>query len=174
MRQHQESKNMSPQEVRETLSGLHFSANLSQTTATKLADLLKITEFPAGAVIFEEGSDHPWLYVVVAGEVALEMCIPARGCTRILTVGPGDLLAWSPLLSQGKMTATAIALTPTRLFAASSQGVRDVCEADHRFGYELMCEMAKALAKRLVATRLQLLDLYEVSDRRGAAGVALR
>ena len=165
---------MSPQEVRETLSGLHFSAKLSQATATKLAELLKITEFPAGAVIFEEGSDHPWLYIVVAGEVALEMCIPARSCTRILTVGPGDLLAWSPVLVHGKMTATAIALTPTRLFAASAQGVREVCEADHRFGYELMCELAKALAKRLVATRLQLLDLYEVPGRHESTGVAWR
>jgi CRP-like cAMP-binding protein len=163
---------MSPQEVREILGALRFGASLSPATAAKLADLVQVAEFPAGAVIFEEGAHHPWFYVVVTGEVALEMCIPARGCTRILTVGPGDLLAWSALLVEGKMTATAIALAPTRLFAASSQGVRDLCNTDHRFGYELMCETAKALARRLVATRLQLLDVYDLSGGRQSTGVA--
>lgn len=165
---------MGSQEMREMLGGLHFSANLSPSTAAKLAELVEIKDFPAGAILFEEGADHPWLYVVVAGEVALEMCVPARGCTRLLTVGPGDLLAWSGVLTQGRMTATATAQTATRLFAVSAQRVRGVCDADHRFGYELMCEMAKALAKRLVATRLQLLDLYDVSGGRQSTGVPVR
>jgi CRP-like cAMP-binding protein len=165
---------MSPQEVREALGGLRFGANLSTATTAKLADLLQISEFPEGAVVFEEGADHPWCYIVIAGEVALEMCVPGRGCSRILTVGPGDLLAWSALLAAGKMTATAIAMTPIRLFALSAPSVLALCEVDREFGYEMMCETAKALAKRLVATRLQLLDLYDVSGGRQSTGVARR
>jgi CRP/FNR family cyclic AMP-dependent transcriptional regulator len=164
---------MTPQEVREALGSLRFGANLSTASAAMLADLLQVKEFPAGAIVFEEGTDHPWLYVVVAGEVALEMCVAARGCTRILTLGPGDLLAWSALLVEGKMTATAIALTPVRLLGASAPVIRALCDGNHGFGYELMCEVARALAKRLVATRLQLLDLYDISGGRQSTGVAL-
>jgi hypothetical protein len=91
-----------------------------------------------------------------------------------MTVGAGDLLAWSALLAPGKMTARALALTPVRMFAAFGPGVRALCESDHEFGYELMCETAKAVAKRLVATRLQLLDLYENSGGRQSPGAAWR
>jgi CRP-like cAMP-binding protein len=154
---------MDQQQVRQTLRELHFSAQLSDTAAQKLAALLSPRDFLAGTVLFDEGAINRWLYLIVAGEVGLEMCVPARGCTRILTLGPGDLLAWSSLLGEGRMTATAIATSPTSLLAASAPDLAALCAADHEFGYELMRGMAQALARRLTATRLQLLDLYESS-----------
>jgi CRP-like cAMP-binding protein len=154
---------MDQQQLQGILRELHFSAQLSDATAQKLAALLTPRDFAAGAVLFDEGTVSPWLYLIVAGEVGLEMCVPARGCTRILTLGPGDLLAWSSLLGEGRMTATATATSPTRLLAASAPDLKALCNADHEFGFELMRGMARALAKRLTATRLQLLDLYDVS-----------
>jgi CRP-like cAMP-binding protein len=154
---------MDQQQLRMALRELHFSAPFSDTTAQKLAALLTPCDFAAGAVLFDEGTINPWLYLILAGEVGLEMCVPARGCTRILTLGPGDLLAWSSLLGEGRMTATAIATSPTRLLAASAPDLKALCDADREFGYELMRGMALALSKRLTATRLQLLDLYDAS-----------
>jgi CRP-like cAMP-binding protein len=161
---------MSPQEAHQVLQDLGLSARFSKAATGKLASLFEDRGLVTGAVIFEEGSNHPWVYLVAEGEVALEMCVPARGCTRILTVGPGEWLAWSALVGGGKMTATAVTLRATRLLAASATQVRALCEGDEGFGYELMCEIARALAKRLVATRLQLLDLYDVSGGRQATG----
>jgi CRP/FNR family transcriptional regulator, cyclic AMP receptor protein len=147
-------------QLRQTLRELHFSAPLSDSTAEKLAAMLSPCDFPAGATLFEEGTFNPRLYLIVGGEIGLEMCVPARGCTRILTLGPGDLLAWSSLLGEGRMTATAIALRPAKLLTASAPDIGALCQADREFGYELMRGVAQALSKRLVATRLQLLDLY--------------
>ena len=151
---------MDQTQLRQTLRELHFSAPLSDATAEKLATLVTSCDFPAGAVLFQEGAVNPQLYLIVAGEIGLEMCVPARGCTRILTLGPGDLLAWSSLLGEGRMTATAVALSPAKLLAASAPDVGALCLADREFGFELMRGMALALSKRLIATRLQLLDLY--------------
>lgn len=164
---------MQPDELRQTLATLHLSAHWSEGTIAKLAELLKPVDFAAASIIFSEGDVQPSLYLIVAGEVALEMCVPARGCTRILTLGPGDLLAWSAIVADSRMTATAIAVTAVRTLAASSRDLRALCESDHQFGYEFMRELAAALSKRLVATRLQLLDLYDVSGGRQVAGAAL-
>lgn len=164
---------MKPDELSQTLAALQLSASWSEATLAKLAALLRPTEFRAGAVIFSEGDVQPWLYLIVAGEVALEMCVPARGCTRMLTLGPSDLLAWSAVVGEGRMTATAIAVTDVRTLAASSSDLLALCDADHEFGYEFMRELARALSKRLVATRLQLLDMYDLSGGRQVASAAL-
>jgi CRP-like cAMP-binding protein len=154
---------MDQSELRQTLRVLQFSARLSQPSAEKLAALMTACEFPAGAVLFEEGDDNPWLYLITEGEIALDMCVPARGCTRIMTLGRGDLLAWSALLGDGRMTASAVALSPAKLLAASAAEVSALCTADAAFGCEVMRGVALALSKRLVATRLQLLDLFSTA-----------
>lgn len=151
---------MDQRELREILKTLRFSADLSQATIEKLAALITERDEPAGKVIFAENVSNPWIYLIVEGQVALEMCIPARGCTRILTLGPGDLLAWSSILGESRMTSGAHALTDVRLLAAPARGLLDTCAADPAFGYEFYRGVAAALSKRLVATRLQLLDLY--------------
>ena len=161
------------QELHRALAELQFSAALSDASLKKLGELVQSCEFATGNVIFSEGDEHPRLYLISAGEVALEMCVPARGCTRILTLGPGELLGWSALFGEARMTATAIAQTSVHLLVASGQAVHALCEADHEFGYELMREIAAALSKRLVATRLQLLDLYDVSNGRQLSSAAL-
>lgn len=151
---------MDQHELQDVLKKLRFSADLSQATVAKLAGLITERDATPGTVIFEENADHPWIYLIVEGQVALEMCVPARGCMRILTLGPGDLLAWSTILGGSRMTAGAHALTNVRLLAAPARGLLDLCASDHGFGYEFYRGVAAAISKRLVATRLQLLDLY--------------
>ena len=70
------------------------------------------------------------------------------------------MLAWSALLGDGQMTATATALEDTRLISTAGQHLAELCNTNREFGYQLMTRVAEALAKRLVATRLQLLDLF--------------
>jgi CRP-like cAMP-binding protein len=96
------------------------------------------------------------------------MCLPARACTRILTLGPGDIVAWSALLDEGLMTATAVATEDTELIQFSGVELRTLCDADSRLGCGLMRRVAEALADRLLATRLQLLDLF--AGQAGNAG----
>ena len=38
--------------------------------------------------------------------------------------------------------------------------LRQLCEAEHEVGYHIMRQLASALSRRLLATRLQLLDLF--------------
>jgi CRP/FNR family transcriptional regulator, cyclic AMP receptor protein len=75
-------------------------------------------------------------------------------------VGEGELLGWSPVLEQSQLTATARALAATTAVEINASQILTVCEHDPRFGFELMRRAARALAKRLNATRLQLVDVY--------------
>ncbi len=146
--------------LKETLRALGFSADLPERVLDELATVCAMVDFPEGSTIFQEGAENHFLFVIQSGKVGLDMYIPSRGRVRILSVGPGEMLAWSALLGEGRMTATAVAVEDTRAVAASAKKLRELCETNHEVGYQLMSRMAKSLSQRLVATRLQLLDLF--------------
>lgn len=151
---------MAKNDLIEQLRQLHFSANLADDVLGEIAQAAQEVQLTAGQHVFREGSKSDRLYVVRQGRVALDINVPGRGATRILTLGPGDMFGWSALLGTGPMVASAVAIDDTDAIAISGAALRAVCEANHDVGYQLMRRMAVALSRRLVATRLQLLDLF--------------
>ncbi len=151
---------MKANELKFVLQELNFSAEMPADVLDALATSSEWLSVPTNQVLFREGGDNDHLYLVHSGKLALEMNIPGRGRVRILTLGPGEMAGWSSLLGQGKMTACAVAVQETQVLRATGQQLSDLCESNHEFGYHLMRQMANALSKRLVATRLQLRDLF--------------
>jgi CRP/FNR family cyclic AMP-dependent transcriptional regulator len=58
------------------------------------------------------------------------------------------------------MNARAICVTAAQLFVLDAEKLRTAFDEEPRIGYEVMRQVAAALARRLVATRMQLLDVY--------------
>jgi CRP-like cAMP-binding protein len=137
-----------------------FASAFSPDLTRSLADGASWKRFPAGAVLFREGQPSDAFYVVHQGHVALDMTLPARGPTRLLTVGPGEIIAWSALVGNGRMTTSATAIDEVELIELSGAALLQRCETEPQLGYRLMRQLAAALAKRLLATRLQMLDLF--------------
>jgi CRP-like cAMP-binding protein len=138
----------------------HFFDDLCEDDLRKIADLATLEQRGAGTVLFREGMVSDTLFLMIQGTVALDMHVPQRGQVRMLTIGPGEVLAWSALLTDQRMTAMATTLEETTLISVPGQKLRELCEADRDIGYAVMRRMAVALAHRLLATRLQLLDLF--------------
>lgn len=146
--------------IKSMLREQSFWGDLPEAVLDALAAACVVTEHSAGSTIFREGAKHRILYVLHRGHVGLDMHVTGRGRVRILSLGPGEMLAWSALLGDGQMTATATALEDTQLVSVAGQHLAGLCQASPEFGYQLMTRVAGALARRLVATRLQLLDLF--------------
>jgi CRP-like cAMP-binding protein len=158
------------QTAKDLLRELNFAADLPEQVLDELAPVAAVVEFAAGEAIFQEGAENHFLYVVERGRVGLDMYVPGRGRTRVLSLGPGDVLAWSALLGDGVMTVSATALENTRAIALPGRRMLELCSANHEIGFCLMHRMAMALAQRLVATRLQLLDLFAEPTSAGPIG----
>jgi len=146
--------------VEETLRSLSLSEALPDAVIAQLAALASIEQFGPGATLFREGTVHHAFSVIISGHVGLEMHLPARGDVRILSLGTGDILAWSALLGNGRMTASATAMGNVELLTFRGDDLRGLCQSNHEVGFHVMSRVATALSRRLLATRLQLLDLY--------------
>lgn len=147
------------------LSETRFADGLRNEHLQCLCRAARLLRIPANKMLFKEGQVEDELFVVSSGHVRLSMNVPGRGEVPFLTAGPGDLVGWSGVISDGRMTATAIAAEDTLLIAVSGQRLRELCQCEPDLGYELMRRIAQVLSQRLLSTRLQLLDLF--ADREG-------
>jgi CRP/FNR family transcriptional regulator, cyclic AMP receptor protein len=144
----------------ETLKNIQFLRDFSDDHLQHLASLAEIKEFPAGSVVFREGQPCSSVYLVVRGDITLELKVPTRGTMQFQTAGSGELLGWTPVLGLGSMTATASVQAPSTLLLLNAAQIQAFCAHDLSFGFAFMQRIAQVLASRLSATRLLLMDLY--------------
>ena len=114
-------------------------------------------QFGPDEIVFREGDECRLFYLIMSGTVALETV--ARGRVfSISTLAPGDELGWSSLLEGGGKTFQARPLEQVRALAFDGARLQHLCEEDPEFGYVLARRLLDGLARRLRATRLQLLE----------------
>lgn len=137
-----------------------FGAGLSPHALSRLAECAAVRSYPAGSVILKEGQQTDPFGIVTRGRVALRLLVPERGEITILTVEPGDVVGWSALVPPYRSTSTAVALEPTDLLAFNVRLLRRALREDPPLAATLYPRVLEAVARRLSATRHQLLDLY--------------
>jgi CRP-like cAMP-binding protein len=142
------------------LQRLAFVEGLPPENLERLAEIASPASWGPGEVIFREGQRDSRLYVIEEGRVALELAQLGRGRVTIMTIGPGEVLGWSSLYQGRPKTATARTVQPTRAVAFDADRLRALCDTDPRLGYHITRQILSAVAERLQATRLQLLDVF--------------
>jgi len=137
-----------------------FLADLSPRVQEKLLSMGEPFQYSEGETIFHEGDPSLYLYIVKTGQVAIEVHVPSKGRRSIMTAGPGDLFSWSALVEPRLETASARATQPTEALGVKGGALMDLCREDAEFGFELYRALAEVIGSRLIATRLQLLDVF--------------
>jgi CRP/FNR family transcriptional regulator, cyclic AMP receptor protein len=150
---------MDKKALAQVLRKLRFTAELPDPVLERLAAAARVRGYPRGAHLFQETRENQHLMIVWLGSVALDMQVPGHESIRILTAGPGDVIGWSALLGNGKMTTSATALEDTQIVAFTATELQAACESNHSLGYFLMNKVAVSLTERLLDTRKQLIDM---------------
>jgi CRP-like cAMP-binding protein len=156
-------RGIEPRDVADVVGAIDrtwFGAAFAPETQARLAGLARIVEAAPGTRLLREGEPTDDTSIVLAGRVALRMHVPERGVVTILTVEEGDLLGWSALVPPHTATSEAIAVEPVRLLSFDGAELRAALRADHALAASVYPRVLQAVARRLSATRLQLLDLF--------------
>jgi CRP-like cAMP-binding protein len=116
--------------------------------------------FKAGETVCREGDEANLFYLIRQGRVALEIYAPERGQVTLQTIGAGEVVGWSWLIPPYKWRFDVRAVELVRAIALDGKCLRGKCDENPRLGYELLKRVAQVFTERLLATRLQLLDVY--------------
>jgi CRP/FNR family cyclic AMP-dependent transcriptional regulator len=155
---------MTSKAVLQALQSMEFTSDLTVAHLEKIAKIATQVTFSEGATVFREGDATELVYLIEDGRVALQTRVPGHGQVTILTVGPGDFLAWSSLFPPQRKTASGRAVTPTRAIAINASQLLDLCQAEPDIGMVIMWRVAAVISERLRAARMQLLDVFAPSS----------
>ena len=136
-----------------------FLRGLKPAHLRLLADSAMRMRYEANALIFREGDPANRFYLIEQGRVSLESPRIDEAPVAVQVIGPGEVLGWSWLFPPYYWHFDARALEPTTAIFFYGTRLREQCEQDHSFGYEMMKRMAQVVIDRLQATRKQLLPI---------------
>ena len=146
-------------EMMNVLRGFEFFQGIADDYLEQLSAISRLVSFPAQHDIFREFEPAKDVYFIVSGRVSLVICAPGVGCRQLMQVGGGELVGWSPLVGQSRLSDTARTLAPTEAIAINGERILELCNEQPDFGFAFMHRAAQTLASRLSATRLQLLQM---------------
>jgi CRP-like cAMP-binding protein len=140
----------------EELENTWFIRKLNAAHLNDLARIATRKECSPGTVLFEEGQDSPFIYCVLRGEVSLQVKEPYGESVEIDTVGPGEVLGWSPVFGRHSMTASAHAATECQLAVFEVKRINELFERDPHFGLAFLRQVGLGVSERLRSTRRAL------------------
>jgi CRP-like cAMP-binding protein len=130
--------------------------DLSERHVAMLAGAAARREFARDEMIFREGEPANRFYLILNGEVALERSLPGSAPTLMQVIGRDDVLGWSWLFPPHLWRCGARATEPTQAVFFDGTWLREQCERDTDFGYEMIKRMSAVVLERLQVTRRKL------------------
>lgn len=142
------------------LGSTWFGADLSVETRARLAAVGHLVDLPDGAIVVREGSPCEEMGIVIHGRIALRMALAGGHDRTILTVEPGDVFGWSAVMAPGVATSSCVAVGRTRVVLFDGVDLRFALAIDRDLASVVYQRLLACVIRRLLATRIQLLDLY--------------
>jgi CRP-like cAMP-binding protein len=135
----------------------NFVADLPREHLATMLEVAMFKQFEAKELIFKEGEPANRFYLICLGKVAVETMARVGSPTVIQTIGANEVLGWSWLFPPYRWHFSARAMEPTDAVFFYGTRLRQRCEDDPAFGYEIMKRVSGILIHRLQHTRSQML-----------------
>ncbi|GAP14935.1 protein containg cyclic nucleotide-binding domain [Longilinea arvoryzae] len=146
-------------ELQQILQTIPWFLELSESQLEGLANIASVQHLLEGEALFHEGDPEGNTYILLDGELGLDIQIPGRDKVRIFTAEPLDIVGWSSLTPMVRQrTATAVALVDCNYLELDSNNLSQMCEEDPSLGFIIMKRISNVVASRLLTTRIQLME----------------
>ncbi|MBX3028964.1 MAG: cyclic nucleotide-binding domain-containing protein [Chloroflexi bacterium] len=157
--------------LRREVGATWFGVGLPADALDRLAALGHLRDVEPGTVLLTEGTPTPELVLLLHGRARVAEREPGREELTLMTVEAGDIVGWSVLLAPMPATATVTAIEASRVAAFPGAALRAQLAVDPVLSAAIHRQALDAVARRLLATRQQLMDMYRPGGPRhgGAA-----
>lgn len=141
------------EEAEETLlnlSDIEFLKGRKAETMQQLEGMAQARHYDAGETIFRQGDQGDELFLVRRGRIRISFLAGGGEAPfHVATFGRGDFFGDMAFLDSGIRSASAVAETPTDVFAITRGSFDRLADEHPRLGQQFLGGLARALALRL-------------------------
>lgn len=149
---------MSKAEIVEYLSRQKFFEGLDKQDIDFLAGSAKPRTVKKDEVLFRFDAPADSFFIVESGQIALEVAAIEGPSLKMQHVGPGALIGWSWLIRPYRWAFQGRAEEDSELHEFDGRRLREYCEENPKFGYELISRFAELMSERLMFARQAMID----------------
>lgn len=141
------------------LSQIDLFEGLSERQRSAIAEVADDIDHSAGETVFREGSEAEFLYVLLEGEIALQIGLTSKPQTVTVSLikQAHQTLGWSGVVAPHHYTANAVAKTNCRLLAIPGTQFLEILRSEPDAGFEVLLRIAQVISSRLRNSRAALL-----------------
>ncbi|MBU1276413.1 MAG: Crp/Fnr family transcriptional regulator [Proteobacteria bacterium] len=130
------------------LKQIFLLQNLETQMLERLAPLVQKRQHEEKDIIFEEGQEADNFFMLLSGKVLLKVDVSPAVTISLGAVKPGYSFGWSSLLGL-TYTSQAACVEPCEVLVVRGAAFKDVLDADHTMGYQVMEGVVRILENRL-------------------------
>jgi signal transduction histidine kinase len=129
------------------LRNIYFFRDLSDEEVEHVERLCDEERYPAGTIIFEEGSQGDKFYIVLSGAVEVWKDFHTESPDRIAVHGAGYLFGEMALIDDMPRSATVRAQSDTRLLYLGQEGFRELLGSSSTVGISVIRSLSAMVRK---------------------------
>jgi CRP/FNR family transcriptional regulator, cyclic AMP receptor protein len=154
---------MADASIEKELSAFQFFQGLDPTYLGFLADHAKRRHFDAAQVMHRQGEPAGAFYIVTSGSVSIEVPAIQGPTLHLQQLHPGDVLGWSWLIPPYRWSFLIRTDSQVDVIEIDGKAVLAKCEADPKFGYEILKRVSALMSERLAHARQRMIDEWSVA-----------
>lgn len=151
---------MNSSSIEKLLTEAPAFSGLSDEYAKRLAGHGEEMEIGNGELLFRSGEPAKHFFVLVDGEISIEVPAVTGPTLRVQRLTPVRVLGWSWLLPPFKWSFNAKAERDSKVLRFDGEAVLEACESDPAFGYEVIKRFSALMAERLDAAHKKMMEQW--------------
>ncbi|MFO7858220.1 MAG: cyclic nucleotide-binding domain-containing protein, partial [Ectothiorhodospiraceae bacterium] len=147
--------------IREFVSRQELFRDLHTRFLNQLVESARCRTLAENDILFRHGDAADHFYLLRSGHITVE--IPAIEGPRleVQKLGPGQVLGWSWLIPPYQWNFQARALEESEVVEFDGATIRQQCEDDPAFGYEVLKRFSNLMSARLEAARRRMMEEWK-------------
>jgi CRP-like cAMP-binding protein len=150
------SEGETPATLAKAIAAHRFVAGMKPEYISRLVEVSMFKQFDRDEIIFKEGGPANRFYLICRGKIAVESHTRTQAARLIQLIGEDEVLGWSWLFAPYSWHFTARVIEPATAIFFYGSRLREVCDNDPAFGYDVMQRVAAIVVDRLQLTRAKL------------------
>lgn len=136
----------------EILKSISFFEEFSDEMIERLAAVSELRAYEAGAFLNKKQRSAEYFYLVVEGEISLQVESLTGKTVRLETIAPGGAIGFSSLIEMAPKVylSNAKTLTPAKVIRFRADDLMLMCYQDFEMGFFLMKKIAFIAKRRLM------------------------